>query len=474
MKSIKKTKIIATIGPNSQDEKILSKMCKAGMNVIRLNFSHGDFDEHQVKVDNARKVEKQTGQPIGILQDLSGPKIRIGEFYQERVYLKKGSTFTLTTQKIVGDETRAYVNYKKLPKELKTGDVIMLDDGKKKLVVQKTTNTDVITRVEIGGETKGKRGVNLPGAELSIDALTAKDKKDLEFGIKNNVDFFALSFVRYPKDITKLRRILDKRGSEAMIISKIETSQAIEHIDAIIEASDGIMVARGDLAIEVPAEQVPELQKKIIGKCNRLGKPVITATQMLESMIYSPVATRAEVSDVANAIFDGTDAIMLSEETTLGEYPVESVETMTRIAKEAEGTYEERYDLDDGRQDIKIGTTDSVTTSVVETAHDIGARLIVAVTQTGFSARMLSRHKPLPFILSLTPSKKTWRQLTLSFGSLPMVVGELTSIDEIFKIVREDALQSKRVKKGESVVVVAGVPFSKNRRETNMMMVEEI
>ncbi|MEX0930176.1 MAG: pyruvate kinase, partial [Candidatus Paceibacterota bacterium] len=253
----------------------------------------------------------------------------------------------------------------------------------------------------------------------------------------------------------------------------IETQEAIDNIDEIIALSDGIMIARGDLAIEVPAEKVPELQKEIIAKCNRVGKVVITATQMLESMIHSPVPTRAEVSDVANAIFDGTDAVMLSEETTLGEYPLEAVETMTRVALEVEGLYKERYQLN-GSVAGEVSTTDAVTTSVVETAHDIDASLIVAATQTGFSARMLSRHKPLPLILALTPDEKTWRQLQLSFGAFPVLVGELESVDDIFSIVRKDALKFKLAERGDKVVVAAGVPFSKKRPETNMMLVETV
>ncbi|MEX1026566.1 MAG: pyruvate kinase [Candidatus Paceibacterota bacterium] len=469
----KKTKILATIGPVTQDAATLTKLVKAGVNVLRLNFSHGDFAEHQSKVDAARIVEKRVGRPVAILQDLGGPKIRIGEFYKERVQLKKGSEFTLTTKKVTGDETKAYVNYARLPKELSKGDQVLLDDGKKRLEVLRTTKTDVACKVIVGGETKGRRGVNLPGANLSISALTPKDKKDLEFGLANDVDFISLSFVRRPGDVTQLRNILTKRNSRAMIIAKIETQEAIDNIDDIIALADGIMIARGDLAIEVPAEKVPELQKEIIAKCNRFGKPVITATQMLESMIHSPVPTRAEVSDVANAIFDGTDAVMLSEETTLGEYPLEAVQTMTRVALEVEGSYKERYRLADGDPG-EISTTDSVTTSVVETSHDIDAALIVAATQTGFSARMISRHKPLSLILALTPDEKTWRQLQLSFGAFPVLVGELESVDDIFGIVRKDALKFKLARKGDKVVVAAGVPFSKKRPETNMMLVEMV
>ena len=467
----KKTKIVATIGPNSQDEKTLTAMVRAGLNVIRLNFSHGDFEEHRVKVENARKAEASVGRPVAVLQDLAGPKIRIGEFYKERVHVKKGSEFRLTTKKITGDENNAYVNYNKLPREIAPGDVVMLDDGKKKLTVKETTDTDVVTRVEIGGETKGRRGLNLPGADLSIDALTAKDKKDLEFGLEHDADYVALSFVRSPKDIKKLRRILDKRGSTAGIIAKIETRQAIEQIDEIIAEADGIMVARGDLAIEVPAERVPELQKSIIRKCNDRGTPVITATQMLESMIENERPTRAEISDVANAIFDGTDAVMLSEETTLGAYPVAAVGTMTTIARHAEQTYKERTSLNgDGGRDV----TDAVTTSVVHTAHDIGAPLIIAATETGFTARMMARYKPLPLVCALTPSEKTWRQLQLSFGAYPIKVDALSSVEDMVGETRSEIRARKLASSGDKVVVAAGVPFSKSLQETNMLLVERI
>ncbi len=335
---MKKTKIVATIGPATESAEMLTKLLKAGMNVMRLNFSHGDFAEHQGRIDNLKKATKKTGLKALVLQDLGGPKIRLGEFYQERVDLKTGDKIVITTEKIVGDEHRVSINYKAFPREVKKGDHVMVDDGKKQFEVVSIKGEEVTCKILVGGNTKGKRGVNLPDSDISVASLTEKDLADLEFGIKNKVDYVALSFVRKPSDISELRDILKKRKLNAGIIAKVETPQAIKNIDQIIKLSDGIMIARGDLAIEVPFEKVPLYQKMIIKKCKKAKKFVITATQMMESMIKSPVPTRAEVADVANAILDGTDAVMLSEETTLGEFPVAAVSAMTRIAEEIEGS----------------------------------------------------------------------------------------------------------------------------------------
>ena len=469
----KKTKVVATIGPATESEVMLEKLVDAGLNVMRLNFSHGDHPEHQKRVDSLRKVMKKTGKTVAILQDLSGPKIRIGEFYQERVNLKEGNTFTLTTEKIVGDEKRAYVNYPTLPEELKKGNFVLLDDGKKKLEVVDIKGKEIICKIIVGGETKGKRGVNLPGAYLKTSSITEKDRKDLEFGIKNKVDYIALSFVRRSEDVLELRELLKKAKSEALIISKIETEEAIENIDKIIEVTDGIMVARGDLAIEVPAEKVPMIQKSIIEKCNELGKPVITATQMLESMIKSPVPTRAEVSDIANAILDGTDAIMLSEETTLGSFPIEAVQVMTRVALEIEADFPERYAWVRSNEKGEVGIADSITGSVVNTAHDVGAKLIFALTETGSTARMISRYRPEPFVIAISPNDKAIQQLALSWGVYPVKIPRVKTLEEAFKTVRAFCLKSKIATKGDKVVIAAGAPFNK-KVPANMLMVEVI
>jgi pyruvate kinase len=477
MQSTKKTKIVATIGPATQSEEMLSKLLQNGFNIMRLNFSHGDFAEHQGKVDNLKKAIKKTGIQAAILQDLSGPKFRIGDFYQERVTLKEGDFITLTTEKITGDEKRVSVNYPSLPQELKKGNVIMVDDGKKKFEVIEIKGNEIKCRILIGGETKGRRSINLPGAYLKISSLTDKDKKDLEFGIKNKVDFVAFSFVRRPEDVVELRELLNNTKSEAKIIAKIETQEAVENFDKILELSDGIMVARGDLAVEIGAENVPPVQKMMIKKCNEAGKPVITATQMLESMIKSPIPTRAEVSDIANAIFDGTDAVMLSEETTLGQFPLESVQVMTRVALKVENDpiYTERVLEMQLRKHASMGsrTADAITNEVVDVANAVGAKAIIALTNSGFTARMISRYKPLQPIIAVTPLEKTVRQLLLSFGCEPVQIEKIQMLNDAVKSAKAHCLKNKLAVKGDKIVIAAGAPFGK-KIDTNMLLVETI
>jgi len=467
----KRTKIVATIGPATEDEKTMTALAKAGMNVMRLNFSHGDFAEHGGRIKTLQRVSQKTGKPMAILQDLAGPKIRIGDFYKERVQLKKGKIFTLTTKKIIGDETKAYVNYRSLPREVKRGQVILLDDGKKRLEVISATQDKIKCKIIVGGETKGRRGVNVPGANLKISSITAKDKKDLAFGIKNKVDFVALSFVRNPKDIDSLRKLLKEGKSDAGIIAKIETGEAVDNIDEIIERADGIMVARGDLAIEVPAQKVPLLQKMIIEKCNHAGKPVITATQMLESMISSPVPTRAEVSDIANSILDGTDAVMLSEETTLGGYPVEAVNVMREIAEHIEDIRDKKMvKQDDGKTQ---GVVDAITGSVVYVADKIGARAIIALTESGSTARMVSRHKPGQPIIVMSPNARTRAKLALSFGCYPVAIKGFKYVAEVTDEVGKFVVKNRLAKKGDKVVIAAGVPFGKTGG-TNTLLVHTV
>jgi pyruvate kinase len=467
----KKTKIVCTIGPATESVEKLTALVEAGMNVMRLNFSHGDFAEHQNRVNNLRKVIEKTGKTTAILQDLAGPKIRIGDFKGGVAILKEGATFTLTTEQIEGDDKRVYINYPLLPKEVKVGGYILLHDGKKKLQITAIKGNDVVCKVIVGGEIKNKRGVNLPGAYLSISSITEKDRKDLEFGIKNKVDFVAISFVRRPADIAELRDMLNRAKSKAQIIAKIETPEALDNIDEIIKLSDGLMVARGDLAVEIPAEEVPLVQKMLIQKCNAIGKPVITATQMLESMIKSPVPTRAEVSDVANAIIDGTDAIMLSEETTLGDYPVEAVQMMTRVALRVE---KDVYTTDTiAEYDESHGVTDVVSQSAVLAAHEVEARFIAALTASGRTARMVARYRPAERIIALTSNETTANQLMLSFGCYPVVVPKFTSVEEVVPLVRKTAMSEKLAAKGDRIVVVAGMPLGK-MKETNMLLVETI
>ena len=469
----KKTKIVCTIGPVSEKEEVMKELIKSGMNVMRLNFSHGDFAEHGARVKTARKISKDTGIPVAIIQDLCGPKIRIGDFKTKTIVLKEGAEFVITTEDIVGDEKKVHINYPLFPKEVKVGHFILLDDGKKKLEVVKIKGSDVVCKVIIGGEIKGRRGVNIPGADLSISSITEKDKKDLEFSLENEIDYVALSFIRRPEDIHELREILKSIGSKAGIIAKIETPQAVSNIDRIIEMSDAIMVARGDLAIEIPAENVPLIQKMIIKKCNQWAKPVITATQMLESMIDSPVPTRAEVSDIANAILDGTDAIMLSEETTLGKYPVEAVKVMTRVAKHTENDYIHKQLLSDHERGERRSVADSITASAVKTADRVGAKYIVSLTETGRSARRMSRHRPDHFIIVMTPNKFTFQKSILYFGCEPVHIKKFKTFLEALEVVREYCFKNKMAVVGDKIVIATGLPFDENT-ETNMLIVETL
>lgn len=467
----KHTKIVATIGPATESKGMLEKLVIAGLNVMRLNFSHGDFAEHQARVDNVRFVSKKLDRPVAILQDLSGPKIRIGEFDTERVDLTVGKKITIVTgKKFIGNDKKVWVNYPTLHKELRKGSVVFLDDGKKKLVVERITGNEIVCKILVGGNTKGRRGVNLPGAYLKTSSLTKKDREDLEFGIKNNVDFFALSFVRQAKDVLELREILKKAKSDAQIIAKIETEEAIDNLEEIIAVSDGVMIARGDLAIEVPAEKVPVYQKRMVALCRQANKPVITATQMLESMINSPVPTRAEVSDVANAIFDGTDAVMLSEETTLGQFPVEAVSLMSRVANEVEAN---------GRMYFKNGHEnktlyDELAQSALRIADSVGAKAIVAITESGASARALASRRPEQPIIVATGNTKTGAQLSLSFGCFPIYTKEKQSFEAIMIEAGGFMKKHKLAKAGDNIVVMFGEPVGKKGTTANAISVQVI
>lgn len=456
----KKTKIVCTIGPATESQEQLEKLLKVGLNVIRLNFSHGDFAEHQRKVDNGRAASAKTGIPVAFLQDLSGPKIRIGTFYNDparRITLKAGQKFTLTTDaKVEGTEEIVYLNYEKLPLEAKKGEAVLLDDGKVRMVITDIKGNNVICKVMNGAEIKGKRGVNLPESDLSISALTPKDKKDIDFGIANNVDYVAFSFVRKASEAIELRKILNKRGlAKAKIIAKIETPQALTNFDEILNEVEGIMVARGDLAVEIPAEKVPAAQKMMIEKANKSGKVVITATQMLESMIKSPVPTRAEVSDVANAIIDGTDAVMLSEETTLGAYPIEAVTLMSKVAREMENGLVKNRLLEENSGITSINGF--IGSSAVRLSNVLGAKYIAACTNSGTTACMISRHKPSAEIVAFTPNQTTYNQLVMSWGVTPVLVKTVDEHHALLSQVRDYFTKNKLVKKGDKVVVISSL-----------------
>ncbi len=467
----KKTKIVATIGPASADRKILEKMIKSGMNVARLNMGHGDHADHERLIQNIRQAAKNIGRRVAIIMDLSGPKIRIGDFYKKSIYLKKSQEFTLTSKECLGDENRVFVNYSGLSKEVGPGSVILLDDGKKKLEVIAIKGQDVVTKVVVGGEIQGKRGVNFPGVHLSVDSLTKKDERDVLFGVSRDVDFFALSFVYEPGDILKLRQLLEKHESSADIIAKIETAESIKTIDEIIEVADGIMIARGDLAVEISPEDIPHIQKTIIEKTKRIGKPVIVATQMLESMITNAEPTRAEVSDVANSIIDGTDAVMLSGETAVGEYPIEVIKVVDRIARKLEGQMFSyiRLKKEIGHSEDALTIVDAVSSAVVSSARDISAKLLVALTASGFTARMISRHRSSAPLIVMSPNDKVCQKAVLYFGCLPVLVESFSSMKEALDDIQQTVSKDKLAKKGEAVVVAGGVPFGQ-KGGTNLMI----
>ncbi len=471
----KRTKIVTTIGPASSDPKMLAALVRAGMNVARLNFSHGDHAEHGLYIRTIREVAKKLGESIAILQDLSGPKVRIGDFVEGSATLVPGQKFTLSTLPTPGTHERVFIDYPHLHTEVKKGVVIMLDDGRRKLVVTGVRGHDVSTTVLVGGTIKGRRGVNVPGAFNKVSAITAKDKIDLAFGLEHNVDFVALSFVRSATEVQKLRSLILKRSPQHVpgIIAKIETSEAVAAIDEIIAVSDGIMVARGDLAVEVPPENVPFIQKMIIGKCVLAGKPVITATQMLESMITSPVPTRAEVGDVANAILDGTDAVMLSQESALGDYPLEAVTMMAQIAYKAENDPAYHDLFREPPVSSERETVDTIGRAVVDAAHAISAKAIVALSESGYTARMISRYRPMHPIIVLTPHTATMRRLALSFACHPFLVTSFEKLLPAITDAKRIMIRKNIATKNDHFVIAAGIPLGK-ATDTNTMMVQTV
>ncbi len=469
----KRTKIVATIGPSSCDTKTLTDLIMAGVNVTRLNFSHGSHEEHARYIKNIRAVSKKLNEHVAILQDLSGPKIRIGDFAEGEITLVPGMRFTFTTKKCAGTEKRVFINYPYLYKEVKKGDIILLDDGRRKLEVITVRGHDVETRIIVGGDIKGRRSVNIPGAFRRINPVTEKDRADLSFGLAQGVDFIALSFVRSANDVRKFRALIEKQSSKhaPAVIAKIETNEAVADIDAIILEADGVMVARGDLAVEASPENVPLMQKQIIHKSVAAGKVVITATQMLESMIQNPVPTRAEVGDVANAILDGTDAVMLSQETAMGKYPVETVTMMAQIAKKTENDSIYR-DLFRGiHASDETETVDAIGRVVVDVAHATKAKAIVALSESGFTARMISRYRPTRPIIVFTPRAETARRLALSFACHPLIASSFENLLDVVAESKRTMIHQKIAIKNDHIIIAAGIPFGKVGG-TNMVMVQ--
>ncbi|TGG94226.1 pyruvate kinase PykF [Natronospirillum operosum] len=471
---MRKTKIVCTVGPASEDKAILTGLANAGMDVMRLNFSHGDFDEHGARIQVAREVAAETGRNIAILLDTKGPEIRTMEVTGGAVNLKTGQSFTLTTdQTVVGDSTRVAVTYEHLNRDLKPGNIVLLDDGLLELRVTEIKGGDVVCEVLNNGELGNKKGVNLPGVSVSLPALSDKDRRDLVFGCEQDVDFVAASFIRKASDVEEIRAHLRANGGDNIrIISKIENQEGIDNFDEILEASDGIMVARGDLGVEIPVENVIFAQKMMIRKCNLVRKPVITATQLLDSMIKNPRPTRAEAGDVSNAILDGTDAVMLSGESAKGDYPVESVRIMAQICERTD------TDMDQWRPDHvehltgDLAVTESICRSAVDVATALQARAIVVSSFAGKSVRSVRKYFPKAPMLALTTENKTLQQLCLTKGVTSELVAEFQDSDTLFAEAKKRVVAAGLAKPGDKIVVVSGALVA--RGSTNSLSVHRV
>ncbi len=472
---MRKTKIISTLGPVSINEETIEALVKSGTNVFRLNFSHGDHAYHQNSIDLVRSVRERLGVPVALMQDTKGPEIRLGNFKRKKEFLKEGQKFSLVTEEILGDETLVSISYRELPRQLKVGDHVLIDDGRVHLVVEQTTDKSVDCTVLIGGEVSNYKGVNVPNVHLDMKYLSKRDEEDIIFGIENDVDFIAASFVRSKEDIISLRKFVDYHGGhDIKIISKIENIEGVENFDEILHYSDGIMVARGDMGVEIEYERLPGLQKKFIHKCYRSGKVVITATQMLESMINNATPTRAEITDVANAVFDGTSAIMLSGETAIGAHPSHVVSVMARIAEQAETDAFEMKIYQNTKYDIDSSDiTNAICDAACTTARDVNANAIIAVTKSGQTARRVSKFRPQETIIAATPKLKTFYQLALSWGVQPVLSLHQNNSDELFRHAIDCARQDDLISPGDTVVITAGVPLNVEGT-TNLLKVQTV
>ena len=470
---IRKTKIVCTMGPNLFEKHLIAPLMKAGMNVARFNFSHGTYETHQHYYDEVCRIRDELGLPVATMLDTKGPEIRVRSFKNGHVTLQNGQLFTLTTDEVEGDEERVSITYKEVPQDIAVGSSILIDDGLIGMQVERIDGADIVCRVLNGGVVSNNKGVNIPNAHLSMPFISEKDHQDILFAIKNGYDFIAASFTRCADDIMQIRHILQENNCHTInIIAKIENMEGVENIDEILRVVDGVMVARGDLGVEVPLEDVPSLQKKLIQRGIAAGKPVITATQMLDSMIKNPRPTRAEATDVANAIYDGTSAIMLSGESAVGAYPVEAVETMVRIALRAEADmdYIRRFSRDTS---ASTDVTNAISHATVTSAHDLNASAIITVTKSGSTARILSRYRPACVIVGCTTEKHVWRQLALSWGTVPLMIAEESNTDDLFEHAVDAAVQNGLVHDGELVVLTAGVPLGISGT-TNLMKVHVV
>lgn len=452
------TKIVCTIGPATGSPDMIEKLIKAGMNVARLNFSHGSYEEHLERITQIRAICEKLGRTVGILQDLSGPKIRIGKIGNSPVRVVPGEQFVFTSREVPGDATRVTLSFPDLPRQLKRGQMIYLDDAKLEFRVISTSDTEIVTKVIIGGELSSSKGFTVPGASYDVPGVTEKDKQDLRWGLEHGVDWVASSFVRGPDDIVPLRKVMREVGRRVPVIAKIERPEAVKNIAGIIEAYDGIMVARGDLGIELPIDEVPGIQKSIIRRCNRAGKPVITATQMLDSMMANPRPTRAEVTDVANAIIDGTDATMLSGETAAGQFPIECVQMMDRIARRTEKSLDYQAMFERQTRHATVDVTEAIGEAAVNLASDLRVPAIITCTFSGTTARLVSKFRPHARIVAAASNDETARRLTLSWGVHPIFVEMAKDTDELIRNAVEAAVDYKLVKRGDTVLMIAGVP----------------
>jgi pyruvate kinase len=473
---MRKTKIVCTIGPASESVEKLTQLIEAGMNVSRLNFSHGNFEEHGQRIQNIREAANKTGKTVAILLDTKGPEIRTHNMENDSIELKEGQSIIVSMDEVLGTSEKFSITYPGLMEDVQKGSRILLDDGLIGLEVVEVdqVNKEILTKVLNSGTLKNKKGVNVPGVSVNLPGITEKDAQDILFGIEQGVDFIAASFVRRASDVLEIKQLLeDNQASHIQIIPKIENQEGVDNIDEILEVSDGLMVARGDLGVEIPAEEVPLVQKELIKKCNALGKPVITATQMLDSMQRNPRPTRAEASDVANAIFDGTDAIMLSGETAAGTYPVEAVQTMNNIASRAETALKHKEILSNLSKDTDHNITDAIGQSVAHTALNLDVNAIITPTESGHTARMISKYRPKAPIIAVTANESVSRRLALVWGVYPQMGHQASTTDEMLDVAVQESLNSGIVKHGDLVVITAGVPVGESGT-TNLMKIHVV
>lgn len=456
---MRKTKIVCTLGPATGTVEILKELIQCGLDAARVNFSHGTYESHGETIKKLKQAREELQAPIPLILDTKGPEIRLKTFENDKIRLEEGDHFTLTTDDVPGTQERVSVTYADLPKDLQKGSRVLIDDGLVELQVESINGADVNCVVVTGGPISSRKGVNLPGVQVNLPSLTEKDVEDLKFGIANQFDYVAASFIRSASDVIKIRRVLEENGGESIqIISKIESQEGVDNIDEILEVSDGIMVARGDLGVEIPPEEVPLVQKMLIAKANKRGKPVITATQMLESMVRSPRPTRAEANDVANAIFDGSDAIMLSGETAMGQYPCEAVATMARIAEKTESSINYGKNLKNGVEAEQTNITNAISFAACTTAAELKTTCVATITKSGFTARMISKHRPVCPIAAGTMDEQVWRQLNLVWGCRPVLHKGTLPKGQVFDTAMKIAQRSGLVKNGDTIVMALGMP----------------